>query len=46
MSNRGWFILALILAALVAINFAMGWQLHVFLGRKFVDLIDWTAFWR
>lgn len=46
MSNRGWFILALLLAILVAANFLFGWQMHIFLGRKLVELIEWMAFWR
>ena len=46
MKHRSWVFLALALAALVAANAALGWQAHVFLGRKLVDLIHWMAFWR
>ncbi|WP_170307687.1 hypothetical protein [Aliiruegeria sabulilitoris] len=46
MSNRSWFILALVIAALIGLNFLFGWQMHIFLGRKFDALIEWMAFWR
>ncbi len=46
MSNRSWFILALVIAALLALDLVMGWEAHLFLARKFVELIDWVAFWR
>lgn len=23
-----------------------GWDLHLFLGRKFIDLVEFLAFWR
>jgi hypothetical protein len=38
--------LGLALLAVLAANVAFGWELHVFLGRKLVDLIEWLAFWR
>jgi hypothetical protein len=38
--------LALAIVALFAASAVMGWDLHIFLGRKLVDLIDWIAFWR
>ena len=40
-----YWIAGLVLAILVA-NFALDWQLHVFLGRRFLDLVQWIAFWR
>ena len=46
MSTRGWTILCLSVIALLAVNYVLGWQLHVFLGRKLIDLIEWMAFWR
>ncbi|MDV7143933.1 hypothetical protein R3X27_14695 [Tropicimonas sp. TH_r6] len=46
MSNRSWSILAIIIAALIALDLVMGWEAHMFLARKFVDLIHWIAFWR
>ena len=40
-----YWIAGIILAVLVA-NFALGLDLHVFLGRRFLDLVQWVAFWR
>ncbi|WP_170111670.1 hypothetical protein [Aliiruegeria haliotis] len=45
MSHRSWMILAALVAALIALDLAMGWELHIFLGKRFADLIDWLAFW-
>jgi len=38
-------LMMMILVALI-INFAMGWDAHIFLGRKLADAIEWMAFWR
>ena len=46
MSNGLAIALALAVAALFAASAVMGWDLHVFLGRKLADLIEWLAFWR
>lgn len=47
MTNR----LAILLACLVIGLFAadllyFDWDLHVFLGRKFIEFIEYIAFWR
>jgi len=35
------------IAALVALDLLVfGWDLHLFLGRKFVDLVEYVSFWR
>ena len=47
MTNRLAVWLALIIAALLAYDYyQFGWANTVFLIRKFVDLIEWMAFWR
>lgn len=46
MTNRIAIGLALTVVALIALNFAMGWSAHIFLGRKFVALVEWLAIWR
>ena len=46
MSNRTTFGLAFLIAALFALAFLIVDQPHVFLGRKFLDLLQWIAFWR
>ena len=40
--------IGIVLAVMVAliVNFAMGWEGHIFLGRKLADAIEWLAFWR
>jgi len=38
--------LALALLAVAVANFWFGWELHLFLGRRLVALIEWMAFWR
>lgn len=35
---------AIVLAFLI--NFAMGWEAHIFLGKKMLDTIEWMKFWR
>ncbi|MEL6915095.1 MAG: hypothetical protein AAFP13_11390 [Pseudomonadota bacterium] len=39
-------LLAIILCALAADRVLNGSEASVFLLRKFLDLIEWTAFWR
>lgn len=47
MTNRLAVWLALIIAALLAYDYyQFNWANTVFLIRKFVDLIEWIAFWR
>ena len=46
MTNRIALWLGLVLVALAALNFALGLEWHVTLGRKFLDLIRLIAFWR
>jgi hypothetical protein len=47
MTNRLAVWLALIIAALLAYDYyQFDWANTVFLIRKFVDLIEWIAFWR
>lgn len=36
----------LILAILLADWFVFGWDLHIFLGRRLVQLTEYIAFWR
>ena len=38
--------LGLAILAVVAANAVFGWDLHIFLGRKLVEVIEWMAFWR
>lgn len=37
---------ALIIAFFVLDHFVFGWGAGLFLGRRFLDLIDWVAVWR
>ncbi len=47
MTNRLAVWLALIIAALLAYDYyQFDWANTVFLIHKFVDLIEWIAFWR
>lgn len=46
MTNRMALIIGLIIVALLIINFAFGLNIHIFLGRKFIELTHWLAFWR
>ena len=46
MTNRIALGLGLFLLALLALSFALGLDWHIFLGRKFLDLIRLIAFWR
>lgn len=47
MTNRIAFVLAaLIVALFVADAFWLHWDLPVYLGKKFADLIEYLSFWR
>lgn len=35
-----------IIALFLADAFVLGWELPTVLGRLFLDVIDWLAFWR
>lgn len=39
--------LFLILGAIFAADFFVyGWDLHIVLGRQFLRILEWVAFWR
>ncbi|MEP5760611.1 MAG: hypothetical protein ABJ327_15120 [Litoreibacter sp.] len=46
MTNRLAAILAILLLALIAVNFWLGWELHIFLGIKLIEFTEYLAFWR
>lgn len=46
MTNRIALWLGLVLVALVALNFALGLEWHIEVGRRFLDLIRVLAVWR
>jgi hypothetical protein len=47
MTDRIALALGLLLAAVIAVDVGIFGARHiVFLGKKLVDLIEWTAFWR
>ncbi len=46
MTNKIAIALGLLIVSLLVLNAVMGWEAHVFLGRKFIDLIEYLAFWR
>ena len=46
MTNRIAVGLGLVLIGLLALNFVLGLEWHIFLGRKFLDLVRLIAFWR
>lgn len=47
MTNQIAFWLALLIAAIFVADAAiLHWNLPVFLGRKFADLIEYLSFWR
>ena len=46
MTNRLAIVLGALLLIGIALNFYLGWELHIFLGRKLLDLIEYLAFWR
>lgn len=46
MTNRIALGLGLILALAFAVNYALGLEWHIYLARKFLDLVRLIAFWR
>jgi len=46
MTNRIALGVGLFLCAFFALSFVLGLEWHIFLGRKFMDLIRLIAFWR
>lgn len=46
MTNKIAIALGLALVVFFAVSFYQGWDVHIFLGRKFADLIEYLAFWR
>ncbi len=46
MTNKLAIVLGTLIVALLVANFAFGWEGHLFLARKFVDLTEYLAFWR
>ncbi|EPX80200.1 hypothetical protein [Litoreibacter arenae] len=47
MTNKLAIVLALIIGGILAADFfVFGWDLHIFLGRKLLALIEYMAFWR
>ncbi|NNE86833.1 MAG: hypothetical protein HKN27_02055 [Silicimonas sp.] len=46
MTNRIALGLGLFLVVVLALNFALGLEWHIFLARKFLDLVRLVAFWR
>jgi hypothetical protein len=45
-TNRIAIVIALLLVALVAADFAFGLGATLFLARRFLALLNWLAFWR
>lgn len=46
MTNRIAIGLGLFIGLLIALNFALGLDGHLYLARKFVLLLEWIAVWR
>lgn len=47
MTNKIAIVLALIISGILAADlFVFGWDIHIFLGRKLLDLTEYLAFWR
>lgn len=47
MTNKLAVILALLVVGVFCADlFYFGWDLHIFLGRKLADFIEYVAFWR
>lgn len=47
MTNKLAIALALIIGGIIAADlFVFGWNLHIFLGRRLIDLTEYLAFWR
>ena len=46
MTNRIALGLGLFLAVALTLNFALGLEWHIYIARKFLDLVRLIAFWR
>lgn len=47
MTNQLAIVLALIIGGIIAADFLVfGWDLHIFLGRRLMQLTEYLAFWR
>ena len=47
MTNKIAIALGVVLLFVILLDvFVYGWDLHIFLGRKLVELIEYLAFWR
>ena len=46
MTNRIALGLGAVILGFLALNYALGLEGHIFLGRKFLELIRLVAFWR
>ena len=46
MTNRIALGLGLFFCALFALSFVFGLELHIFVGRRLLDMINFLAFWR
>lgn len=47
MTNKIAIALALLIGSIIAADLLVfGWNLHIFLGRKLIDLTEYLAFWR
>jgi len=47
MTNKLAIALALIIGGIIAADMLVfGWELHVFLGRRLIELTEYLAFWR
>ena len=46
MTNRIALGLGLVILAFLALDFALGLEWHIFLGKKFLELVRNLAFWR
>ncbi len=47
MTNKIAIVLGIIIAVILLADwFVFGWDLHIFLGRKLIELTEYLAFWR
>lgn len=46
MTNKIAIALGLAIIALFVLSAILGWDIHIFLGRKLGELIEYLAFWR
>ncbi|MEP3345249.1 MAG: hypothetical protein ABJN34_10400 [Litoreibacter sp.] len=47
MTDKIAIVLALLIGSVIAADqFVFGWDLHIFLGRKLLELTEYIAFWR